>query len=94
MYLIADHKFTQVKELLPLLEGVSQKGKSLLVIAEDIDGEALATLIVNKMRGTLKVAAVKAPDFGERRKLVLEDIAIGIGLVKQEQLQLPKKKLL
>ena len=73
--LIADHKFTQVKELLPLLEGVSQKGKSLLVIAEDIDGEALATLIVNKMRGTLKVAAVKAPDFGERRKLVLEDIA-------------------
>ena len=73
--LIADHRFTQVKELLPLLEGVSQKGKSLLVIAEDIDGEALATLIVNKMRGTLKVAAVKAPDFGERRKLVLEDIA-------------------
>jgi chaperonin GroEL len=73
--LIADHRFTQVKELLPILEGVSQKGKSLLVIAEDIDGEALATLIVNKMRGTLKVAAVKAPDFGERRKLVLEDIA-------------------
>ena len=73
--LIADHKFTQVKELLPILDGVSQKGKSLLVIAEDIDGEALATLIVNKMRGTLKVAAVKAPDFGERRKLVLEDIA-------------------
>ena len=73
--LIADHRFTQVKELLPLLEGVSAKGKSLLVIAEDIDGEALATLIVNKMRGTLKVAAVKAPDFGERRKLVLEDIA-------------------
>jgi len=73
--LIADHRFTQVKELLPILDGVSQKGKSLLVIAEDIDGEALATLIVNKMRGTLKVAAVKAPDFGERRKLVLEDIA-------------------
>ena len=73
--LIADHRFTQVKELLPLLEGVSAKGKSLLVIAEDIDGEALATLIVNKMRGTLKVAAVKAPDFGERRKLILEDIA-------------------
>ena len=77
--LIADHRFTQVKELLPILEGVSQKGKSLLIIAEDIDGEALATLIVNKMRGTLKVAAVKAPDFGERRKLILEDIAILTG---------------
>ena len=77
--LIADHRFTQVKELLPILEGVSQKGKSLLVIAEDIDGEALATLIVNKMRGTLKVAAVKAPDFGERRKLILDDIAVLTG---------------
>ena len=77
--LIADHRFTQVKELLPILEGVSQKGKSLLIIAEDIDGEALATLIVNKMRGTLKVAAVKAPDFGERRKLILEDIAVLTG---------------
>ena len=77
--LVADHRFTQVKELLPILEGVSQKGKSLLIIAEDIDGEALATLIVNKMRGTLKVCAVKAPDFGERRKLILEDIAILTG---------------
>ena len=77
--LIADHRFTQVKELLPILEGVSQKGKSLLIIAEDIDGEALATLIVNKMRGTLKVCAVKAPDFGERRKLILEDIAVLTG---------------
>jgi chaperonin GroEL len=76
---IADHRFTQVKELLQILEGVSQKGKSLLIIAEDVDGEALATLIVNKMRGTLKVAAVKAPDFGERRKLILEDIAILTG---------------
>ena len=73
--LIADHRFTQVKELLPILEGVSNTNKSLLIIAEDIDGEALATLIVNKMRGTLKVCAVKAPDFGDRRKLVLEDIA-------------------
>jgi len=77
--LIADYRFTQVKELLPILEGVSQKGKSLLIIAEDVDGEALATLIVNKMRGTLKVVAVKAPDFGERRKLILEDIAILTG---------------
>jgi chaperonin GroEL len=77
--LIADHRFTQVKELLQILEGVSQKGKSLLIIAEDIDGEALATLIVNKMRGTLKVAAVKAPDFGERRKLILDDIAVLTG---------------
>ena len=77
--LLADYRFTQVKELLPILEGVSQKGKSLLIVAEDIDGEALATLIVNKMRGTLKVVAVKAPDFGERRKLILEDIAILTG---------------
>jgi len=77
--LVADHRFTQVKELLPILEGVSQKGKSLLIIAEDIDGEALSTLIVNKMRGTLKVCAVKAPDFGDRRKLILEDIAILTG---------------
>lgn len=77
--LLADHRFTQVKELLPILEGVSQKGKSLLIIAEDIDGEALATLIVNKMRGTLKVAAVKAPDFGERRKLILQDIGVLTG---------------
>jgi chaperonin GroEL len=77
--LLADYRFTQVKELLPILEGVSQKGKSLLIVAEDIDGEALATLIVNKMRGTLQVVAVKAPDFGERRKLILEDIAILTG---------------
>jgi len=77
--LLANHRFTQVKELLPILEGVSQKGKSLLIVAEDIDGEALATLIVNKMRGTLKVAAVKAPDFGERRKLILDDIAVLTG---------------
>ena len=73
--LIADHKFTAVKELLPILEGVSNTNKSLLIIAEDIDNEALATLIVNKARGTIKVAAVKAPDFGDRRKLILEDIA-------------------
>ena len=76
---IANHKFTQVKELLPILEGVSATNKSLLIIAEDIDNEALATLIVNKARGTLKVCAVKAPDFGDRRKLILEDIATVTG---------------
>lgn len=76
---IADKSFNQVKELLPLLEWVSTSGKSLLIVAEDIEGEALSTLIVNKMRGTLKVAAVKAPDYGERRKLILEDMAILTG---------------
>ena len=68
-------KITQVKELLPLLENLSSQQKSLLVIAEDIDGEALATLIVNKMRGTLNVCAVKAPDFGDRRTLIMNDMA-------------------
>jgi chaperonin GroEL len=77
--LIADKKFNQVKDLLPILEGVSGTGKSLLIIAEDIDGESLSTLIVNKMRGTIKVDAVKAPDFGDRRKLLLEDMAIMTG---------------
>ena len=79
LILIAAQTITQVKELLPILESVSQQAKSLLIIAEDIDNEALATLIVNKMRGTMKVCAVKAPDFGDRRKLVLEDIAITTG---------------
>ena len=74
--LIYNGRLTQVKELLPILENMSQQTKSLLVIAEDIDGEALATLIVNKMRGTINVCAVKAPDFGDRRTLILEDIAI------------------
>ena len=79
MILIIDQKLTQVKDLLPILEAVSSQAKSLLIIAEDIDNEALATLIVNKMRGTMKVCAVKSPDFGDRRKLILEDIAITTG---------------
>ena len=73
--LLYDSKITAVKELLPILESVSQKDKSLLIISEDIDGEALAAMIVNKMRGILKCCAVKAPDFGERRTHILEDIA-------------------
>ena len=77
--LIYDGKLSQAKDLLPVLESVSSENKSLLIICEDIDNEALATLIVNKMRGTLKVAAVKAPDFGDRRKLIMEDIAILTG---------------
>jgi chaperonin GroEL len=79
LVLIADKRFTQIKELLPILEAVSTQNKSLLIVAEDIDGEALATLIVNKMRGTINVCAVKAPDFGDRRKLILEDLAILTG---------------
>ena len=75
LLLLVDGRITAVKDLLPILEVVSTQDKSLLIVAEDIDGEALATLIVNKMRGILKVAAVKAPDFGERRTLILEDIA-------------------
>jgi chaperonin GroEL len=77
--LIIDKKVSQVKELLPVLESISQQNKSILVIAEDVEGEALAALIVNKARGILKSAAVKAPDFGDRRKLILEDIAILTG---------------
>ena len=79
LLLIVDGRISQVKDLLPILESVSQQNKSLFIVAEDIDGEALATLIVNKMRGILKVVAVKAPDFGERRTLVLEDIAVLTG---------------
>jgi len=92
--LIYDKRISAMKEILPLLESTAQTGKSLLIISEDLDGEALATLIVNKMRGTLKVAAVKAPAFGDRRKEILQDIAtITGGTVITDELGLSLEKV-